>query len=236
MDTIKVSDKILKEKPKYTGYESHIYELDGFLLKVFHTDEIAVLNNKQAKLEILHSLDIEDVKPIYLAEINGKIKGYFMEELSDYQVLDLFQEKDSNKLETLKIILEKLKVLHQNNIVFGDMNLNNILVKGDSICFCDLDNAKIDSFDFDVLNYCQQLYLKVFDSDKYLDNYLFNLLTISYLKKFILSSTPDYIRFYPLPFSINTKENRQIVKKMIKLDQKEAIEPFMEHTKRYHLF
>ena len=236
MDIIKVSDKIFEQKPKYIGYESNIYEIDDILLKIFDTNDIEILKNKRNKLEILYSLDIDDIKPINLVEINGIIKGYSEKEKQGYHILDMFKESTSKKLEILKNIKQKLEILHKNNVIFGDISLNNILTDGKNICFCDLDNTKIGSFNFDVLNNCQRRYLHYLEADEYLDIYMLNLLTITYLKHIFQPNTLEYIKNYSLPFILNTKENRQIVENMIKLNHKEDIKPFIEHTKRYQLF
>lgn len=179
MNIIKVSDSIYKTYPKHRGHESKIYEQDGILLKIFNTSNIEILKNKREKLEIISSLDIDDAKPIDLIEINNVIKGYTM--LDDgYKVLDIYKQRNRKKIETLKIIKNKLNILHQNNIIFGDLNPGNILTNGIKIHFCDLDNVKIGNLNFDALNVCQKRYLFNLDPDEYLDNYIFNLLAITY--------------------------------------------------------
>lgn len=101
MNIIKISDKILRQTPKYTGYESNIYEVDGVLLKIFKTYDLKTLKNKRDKIEIIHTLDIDDPKPIDLIEINGEFKGYSIEK-TDYHILDVFKGSKKEKLEILK--------------------------------------------------------------------------------------------------------------------------------------
>lgn len=65
---------------------------------------------------------------------------------------------------------------------------------------------------------------------------MLNLLTITYLKRIIIDNSLNYLRNNNLPFILDSKENRQIVESMIKLNQKEKVLPFIDHVKRYHLF
>jgi serine/threonine protein kinase len=238
MKKIIVSEKIYTEAPKYEGYESYIYKVDGMLYKIFKTTDKKVLLNKQAKEEILHCLNIKHIKPIDFIEINGVIQGYTEEEKIGYQTLDMFQNSRKEKLKILKNVLNELIILHNNGIIYGDLNLNNILVNNGDVCFCDLDNSCIENYDFDVLSFNEQQYLNQAKSSIYLDNYMLNLVTISYLSRILEPYTLIYLRNHDLPIGINTKENHDIVKKMIGLNPNTVnqIEPFIMHEKKYHLF
>ena len=46
----------------------------------------------------------------------------------------------------------------------------------------------------------------------------------------------DYVENVTLGVETNTKENKEITYEMLSLKYPEKITPFIEHTKRYHLF
>ena len=236
MDIIQVKDTIYQTNPTYSGSESKIYQQDEILYKIFKTNNNTILKNKIRKLDILYSLAIEDITPLFLIEINNQIKGYATKNIIGATPLDVFQGNAKEKLQILKQILLKLNILHQHNIVFGDISTNNILIKNGAVYFCDYDNYKVENYYFDQTNYLEKIYLQELEGDSYLDNYMFNLLTIAYLEKIFEPYTLNYLRNYTLPNILNTKENKEIAYEMLSLKYPEKITPFIEHTKRYHLF
>lgn len=235
MNTILINDKIYSEKIFNEGFESKLYLKDGILYKIFKTEDKAILKNKIEKLEILKSYKIEDINPLELIQINGKIKGYTTLAFENSEPLDVFIHNKKEKLKILKIILEKLSILHQNHIIFGDISISNILVQGRQVHFCDYDNYKVENFDFDVISYLENVYLSKLEADEYLDIYMLNLLTVSYLNRIYEPYTLTYLK-NGLPIFLDTIQNRNSLQNMFLLENKEEITPFIEHTKRYHLF
>lgn len=233
MDTIKLNWDTLNSFKYYNqGYESIIYENNGYLYKIFKTDNKDVLKNKLNKLEILSELNTDDILPIALISIDNNIKGYLTKN-ENYRNLSYFDKK-KDKLKNLKIIKEKLDELHKNDIIFGDISIENILTNDNNIKFCDLDNAKVDKYSFDVLNNIEKEYLKHLDLDIYLDNYMYNMFLISYLYKVHLPYCRDYIyKAYKkgLPYLYDTNENGEILKAMIELKDKEKIKILEERKK-----
>ena len=214
------------------GYESIIYEDHGYLLKIFKTDNKAILKNKFKKLEILDKLRTNDVLPTALISVDNTIKGYLFRN-ENYYNLSYFDKK-KDKLNYLKMIREKLDNLHENNIIFGDISTENILTNGTDIKFCDLDNSKIGKYNFDVLNTLEKNYLKYLDADEYLDNYMYNMFVISYVCKVHMPYCEDFIyKAYKkgLPHLYDTNYNGEILEAMIKLKDKEKIKRFEERKK-----
>lgn len=235
MNTILVSDKIYSEKIFNEGFESKLYLKEGILYKIFKTEDKSILKNKIEKLEILKSYKMEDINPLDFIQINGKIKGYTMLPFKDSKPLDIFLHNKKEKLRILKIILEKISILHQKHIIFGDINISNILIQNGQVHFCDYDNYKVENFNFDITNCLENIYLSKLEADEYLDLYMFNLLTISYLKRIYEPYTLIYLK-NGLPIYLDTIQNRNSLQNMFLLENKEEITPFIEHTKRYHLF
>ncbi len=233
MDIIKLNSDALNSFKYYSqGYESTIYENNGYLYKIFKTDDKDILKNKLNKLEILSELDTNDILPIALISIDNDIKGYLTKN-ENYRNLSYFDNK-KDKLKNLKIIREKLDKLHDNNIIFGDISIENILTNDINIKFCDLDNTKVNNYDFDVLNNIEKKYLKYLDADIYLDNYMYNMFVISYVCKVHPPYCEDFIyKAYKkgLPHLYDTNYNGEILEAMIKLKDKEKIKRFEERKK-----
>lgn len=237
MEKIDVNFDFSELNPVYIGYESNIYYIYNLLIKVFKTDNIDILKNKRKKIEILNSLPIE-CKPILAIEKNGVSIGYAMKEMKNFKTLDdkLLSTRKNLKIEELKKIKLELERLHKLGIIYGDLGLRNILTDGDNFCFCDLDNCKINDYNFDMPNINQKLYLKrVQEIDEKLDDYMFNILTIGYIYNISLSHVLSYLRDYDIPFKFNTKENKDILNTMFFVSDKnkDDLDLFIDNVKTF---
>lgn len=105
MDIIQVKDTIYQTNPTYSGSESKIYQQDGILYKIFKTNNNTILKNKIRKLEILYSLAIEDMTPLFLIEINNQIKGYATKNIIGATPLDVFQGNAKKNTNFKQILL-----------------------------------------------------------------------------------------------------------------------------------
>ena len=235
MEKIDVNFDFEELKPIYKGYESNIYYMYGLLIKIFKTNEIDILKNKRKKIEILNSLPIE-CKPILAVEKNGINIGYAMKEMKNFYTLDnkLLSTKKSSKINDLKKIKIELDQLHKYGIIYGDLAFKNILTNGDNFCLCDLDNCKINDYNFDMTSFNQFLYLKrINEIDEKLDDYMFNILTIGYTYNIALSYVLSYLREHNIPFRFNNKENREILNNMFYIsdENKENLNLFINNVK-----
>ena len=227
-------DKTILERPINHGAEAKIYADDNYLYKIFNFVDDKMLSNKIEKLKLLHELNL-DVKPLYFVALNSNIIGYSMDKkYIDYKPLNSFDKNVNRKLDNLKKLKDKLDILHNQGIIYGDLKLSNVLEHNGDVVLCDIDNVKIDEYDFDTFGYLQNLYLKAFEADIYLDNYMFNALAISYLNHVVESYTVDYADKKGLPYQLNTRQNQEILASMIDLKDKEKIKPFIKNLKRYH--
>lgn len=236
MKTIELDNKIIENGQIYRGFESKIYKKGDILYKIFdkETCNEEAIKNKVAKLELIKDLDINVTKPIDLVKKEDKIVGYTMKDYKEYRSLNSFDRNNKKKIENLKKVKEELEKLHDNGIIYGDLRLDNILEHDGSILFCDVDNVNIAGHDFDVTCYCQNKYIEKFGLDKNIDNYMLNVITITYLKRIMELYCVEYIKDHHLPFIIDNKENREIAENMIKMKKKE-MDLFINNTKKRYL-
>lgn len=179
-----------------------------------------VFDNKRKKIELIYESDYlkDEVEPLELVFDNEKFIGYTIK--IDYLKTadDITSRK--NKISILKQLKEKIELFNENGIYIGDINPKNILVSNDGkIKLCDLDNFKIDNYDFDLLSLFQQTYRKYISDDRNIDNYCFNMFTISYLERIYTPYVLYNIRKDGLEYPLNSKKNKEILKKLINLDE-----------------
>lgn len=77
-------------------------------------------------------------------------------------------------------------------------------------------------------------YISHFYIDEKLDNYIFNMLTISYITGVPIEILFFYLKDNRLPFPFGSKENRKILGAIYDFDTNKNIEPIIEYIKRYH--
>ena len=235
MNEIFLESKDFKFPQKFTGYESKVYLYDyNSLIKIFKTDDINVLNNKLQKLKLLRSLSTNDVLPTDLVYIDGIFKGYKSVYRQDFNPIDCLKQNKKTKYYVLKRVLEKMKYYHSLGIILGDLHEENILFnKNDNeVILCDLDNFWINNLDFDTKNNYQIRYLQNHNSMQYMDEYIFNLLTISYIQKIAYPYVLSYLRRNGLKGILNSKENQQILEQMYKSTDNYNGDLFLNHLKK----
>ena len=208
-----------------SGAESNIYLYDDFnyqdfvLLKKFKSTNDIFLNNKENKIEFIgNNESFKDEIKIYDMVYEKKFfVGYTME----YSFLKKFNSfsKRKIKINQLKLLREKVEKLNNNNIFIGDFDEKNFLTspEGDNIKLCDLDNYKIDKYDFDVVTRAIINFRKNCNKDEYIDSYCFNLFTIAYLYKINFAYLCEYINDFNFSYFHN-KENKEILESMKHLD------------------
>lgn len=202
------------------GMESEIsfYVLNGSLvfLKRFRSNDELLLNNKLNKLEFITSSGIfnNEVEILGAAIEDGKFVGYFMKYDPNYIKpinigLDL-----STKINLLRILREKIEILNSYNIFILDFNGGNFLMNNNAnnIKLCDLDNFQIGNIKADLISDVAQDYLNSENNDMYVDNYCFNLYTLSLISGIIMPYIFDYIHSGKIPKCLDTKENREFIK------------------------
>lgn len=177
-----------------------------------------ILENKRKKLELIYNNDLfkDEVQIKKLVfDKNDNFIGYTMK----FENLKTSNNcmKKKYKIEQLKKLKEKIIKLNENGIYYGDFNKKNLLVNKNNIMLCDLDNIRIVDLDFDLKSVHVKEYEKVCKNIKYIDNYCFNLFTISYLYNIYYPYILEYLYQNSLPFRLNTKKNKDIYNKIIRL-------------------
>lgn len=138
--------------------------------------------NKVIKLGTMSDLKNEVQVAATLTTENGTFIGYEMTSPDILYPLDTNPLLQSEKLEYLKILKQRLLNFHDHGVLIGDIKDSNILINRDSgiICFCDLDNAQIGLYPIDLMNYSIQRFA---DENGYIqegaDAYMFNVLTLN---------------------------------------------------------
>ena len=202
------------------GGESEIsfYVLNGSLvfLKRFRSNDELLLNNKLNKLEFITSSGIfnNEVEVLGAAIENGKFVGYFMKYDPNY-IKPINIGLDLNtKINLLRILREKIEILNSYNIFILDFNNGNFLMNNNAnnIKLCDLDNFQIGNMKANLISDVAQDYLNSENNDMYVDNYCFNLYTLSLISGIIMPYIFDYIHSEKIPKCLDTKENREFIK------------------------
>ena len=202
------------------GGESEIsfYVLNGSLvfLKRFRSNDELLLNNKLNKLEFITSSGIfnNEVEVLGAAIENGKFVGYFMKYDPNY-IKPINIGLDLNtKINLLRILREKIEILNSYNIFILDFNNGNFLMNNNAnnIKLCDLDNFQIGNMKANLISDVAQDYLNSENNDMYVDNYCFNLYTLSLISGIIMPYIFDYIHSGKIPKCLDTKENREFIK------------------------
>jgi serine/threonine protein kinase len=146
------------------GGEGTVYLVDeGTVAKIYHPKSLTV--EKEAKIKALLSKKIRfdgicaPLESLY--DNKAKFIGYLMPKADAEKGFELqtcifnpalLKNKLPNwtrlNLANLSItILEKIKYLHQNGIIIGDINPFNILIKDDkTVFFVDVDSYQVDNF------------------------------------------------------------------------------------------
>lgn len=217
------------------GYESEIFLYNNDkIMKIFKTDDRNVLNNKLQKLKYLHTLNTNDVLPIDLIYIDGIFKGYTSILKKEFYHIDSLKQNKKIRYYILNEVLKKLKYYHSLGITFGDLNPHNILYnkKTNEVILCDLDNVSINELNFDVVNNYQDDYLYHYKTKENMDEFIFNILTVSYIQKIYYAYTLNYLRINGLHGLLNSKENSIISKQMYQYSKDFNGDLFLDHIKK----
>lgn len=144
------------------GGEGYIYEthLEGFVAKVFRTEKLDSYKEQKIKLMAAKKLNYEGIcfpiAPLYNKE--HKFVGFLMRKALGVEIqrsvflppvfkrtFPHWQKKDLVQL--CLSILEKIKYLHDQDIVLGDLNPGNILIVSPTeVYFVDTDSYQVDGF------------------------------------------------------------------------------------------
>ena len=225
MEVIRLTSKDLENLTilNKDGYESKIYLYNDndkiVVLKIFKKQDLQVIQNKIDKMILLKQLNLDELTNMQkIVMVDGICCGYSMEYQKDfYSLLDLIGKRQrQTKIFYLKRLKEITLKLHKHNIIIGDFNPQNFLIKNGQMKLCDNDNWQVQDKPQDIKNACQKHYLSYnLPIDNCLDAYLFNILTIAVFKNIYCIYIPNYIQSYRV---FHEKEAEATAKKMIYLN------------------
>lgn len=194
-------------RDKIKGGEAYICETTGpnTLYKIFYQDDeqdpisynyesnpisatskiVTMPYNKLRKLEKLYQMQLEhSVRPVSTISVNGELVGYEMTRDKSDIVLTPHKMSDSELLRYLRQTKDILEYFSYHGIIYGDVAPRNILIntKTRTAKFCDIDNIRLGSYDFDVKPYELISYQMDRGSiDKKADAYMHGLMTLTCL-------------------------------------------------------
>ncbi len=179
------------------------------------------LESKRNKIHLLSERQsLKNEVTIYdeLVDKDDNFIGYTMAK-SDYKPIDNF-ERRKYKLIFLKLIREKIRRLNEDNIYIGDFNVKNFLVSPnkDDIKLCDIDNFKIDGYDFNIRSQEALIFKNGCSMENKIDSFCFNIFTLSLLLNKDMPYVAYYLKELKIPRFISNNENKDIIDSMIHLD------------------
>lgn len=183
--------RMLQKSSKARGGEGIICtnENPNSLYKLFLSpkDDLCPMpENKQKKIIELYRRRISHItEPLSTISCDGELVGYEMTWNRDDRCLEKLPELSRKELiRILKQSMEILKYFDKQDITYGDVQADNILVniRTGKITFCDIDNIRIGQYPIDAKGYSlTRYYERTGVIDGKADAYMHNLLTMKTL-------------------------------------------------------
>lgn len=149
------------------------------------TTPIGLPDNKFKKIVALHEKRLENsVIPLSTISLNGDLIGYEMTYDEDDISLDQIFLFRGQLIKTLKETSEILKYFASQDVTYGDVKANNILInrKTHQAKFCDMDNVRYKEFPIDLLSDHVDSFITLpGDLEEKADAYMHNLMTLQML-------------------------------------------------------
>ena len=191
---------------------------NGFESKVF----IYSSNEKEVVIKMYYDLDqinidkikkVSEIKsdilvlPKKLVSIDNEIIGYSMNYKRNYYPIRIMKKilSEEEKIDILMKLRKEITNLRNQNCIYGDLNLNNIITNGSKVCLCDSVNVKVGDYNFDEINSTMYKYRELKDTLEGIDCYMLNLLTIYLLNDIDYEEIIDFIENI-LTMEFNKKE------------------------------
>ncbi|MBO5139016.1 MAG: hypothetical protein J6B89_05220 [Bacilli bacterium] len=180
-----------------SGSEAFLSAYKGDLMKLFYVlpkssgyskiDDLYL--NKRKKLECIQNISGFSshnlIYPKELYSVYNQFGSYTIPDRRDLSTLYGAKIRGvTRKIEILKGYRRILDYFHEQNIVFGDIKFNNMLLSssGNIMGFCDLDNIMIGELPIDIMPRCSRYFCSKYGKVDYnLDSFMFNFLTLEYL-------------------------------------------------------
>lgn len=149
------------------------------------TTPIGLSDNKFNKILAMYERPLEDsVQPLSTISIDGELVGYEMTYDEHDTTLDQIFLTRKQLIDALKGTSRILKYYAQNDITYGDVKANNVLInrKTKKTKFCDMDNVRYGEYPIDLItDHIESMLAPDQDIDERIDAYMHNLMTIQML-------------------------------------------------------
>ena len=161
-DTVLVGGrKVVLEDAIGEGGEGVIYRCSvrGAVVKIYHKEQVTLRRQEKLRRMTAVPLDREGIAwPLCTVEKGGVVVGFLMREIENgvsledtvFNVAALKENHpDWTRRNTAAIaadILDKVRFLHANNVLLGDVKADNILLCGDKVWITDCDSFQIEGF------------------------------------------------------------------------------------------
>lgn len=202
------------------------YKLDNRIIKI----KEKTLLNKEKKLELLSKKECmkDEIELRDLVYENDRFIG-FTSTYEDNKPLYYYLDKNrKKKLKILNELKEKVIKLNENGIFIGDFNHDNFSIVNKKIKLFDIDNYKVDEYNFDIATALINYYYKKCQREEYIDNYCFNIYSISFLEDIPMSNVLNYLQNYKL----DSKKNEELKIKILSPDNSYNGELFIDNIKK----
>jgi len=160
IDNTNKKHKLIKQVGR-TGGEGSVYITDtNYICKIYKQEKITLFRQKKIELLIHNHIKVSNVcLPEFIVyNSRNEFVGYLMPQAQGSEIKTsifippLFKQKflNWNRIHLAKIsltILQKIEKLHKHNIILGDINPSNILLKNENeIYFIDTDSFQIEDY------------------------------------------------------------------------------------------
>jgi len=210
METISLSRKEFNNNSIIYG--------NGFESKTFVYNDNG--NEKMIKMYYdLSQINIDKIKrvselksgtlilPKKLVSIDNEIIGYSMNYMKNYHPIRIMKQvmDEETKYNFLLKLKEEIINLRNQNCIYGDLNISNVITNGEKVFLCDSVNVKIDEYNFDEISSTMRKYRELKNTIEGIDYYMLNLLTIYLLNDIEYDDIVDMIEVV-LSNTFNKKE------------------------------
>lgn len=163
------------------GFESKLYRyIDGnqeiLIKRYYDSDQVNI--DKIKKISNLKTKEL--LKPKSLLKVGNEILGFTMDFVRGLYPLSV-EKKDLSDLQKYNLVMKLKQVimsLKDEDCIYGDLNLNNILTDGNQVYLCDSVNVKIGNLSFDEISSTMRNYIDRTGTMDNIEYYMLNLLTV----------------------------------------------------------
>lgn len=163
------------------GFESKLYRYSKdnrelLIKKYYERNQVNI-----EKIEKISTLKTEELlKPIDFVKVGDTMQSFAMDFKRGCYPLSN-QKNNLNDIQKYNLLMNLRQILlslRGENVLYGDLNPNNIITNGEEVYLCDAINVKMEDFPFDEVSSTMYQYIERTGTTEGIDFYMLNLLTI----------------------------------------------------------